>query len=155
MGADNILEIKVVTTASGIIVANECQNSDMFWSTDWWKLASRLHPKLVTLNEQGFQGYYTTPGPMTLSGYFLAQDKSNDTITQILVPFLTELKTAEDMISLTSIVTRYHTWIDAYNALPAQPRDNTDGLGGAISTTRLLIRKGLTEDIDAIERCLK
>lgn len=192
MGADNILEVEMVTTAGEILVTNECQNSDVFWairgggggtfgvitsitmktypmpqttqfmwnisakngtkSKDWWKLVARLHPKLVALNQQGFQGYYTTSGPMTLGGFFLAYDKSNATITRILGPFLTEIKVAEDMISLVSTVTRYDTWIDAYNALPAQSRDNIDGPGGVISTTRLLTRKGLTEDIDAIAK---
>jgi hypothetical protein len=33
MGADNIFEIEIVTPTGAILVANECQNSDIFWAT--------------------------------------------------------------------------------------------------------------------------
>nr|WCO08190.1 RNase T2 protein [Pestalotiopsis microspora] len=32
MGADNVLQATVVTTSGDIIVANDCQNSDLFWA---------------------------------------------------------------------------------------------------------------------------
>ncbi|KAH8646888.1 hypothetical protein BX600DRAFT_518908 [Xylariales sp. PMI_506] len=32
MGADNVLEVKVVTPSGDYITANECQNSDLFWA---------------------------------------------------------------------------------------------------------------------------
>ncbi|KAB2102362.1 hypothetical protein AG0111_0g9634 [Alternaria gaisen] len=33
MGADNIFEFEIVTPTGDILVANECQNSDIFWAT--------------------------------------------------------------------------------------------------------------------------
>jgi hypothetical protein len=33
MGADNIFEIEIVTPTGAILIANECQNSDIFWAT--------------------------------------------------------------------------------------------------------------------------
>lgn len=32
LGADQILEMEVVTSAGDIVVANECQNQDLFWA---------------------------------------------------------------------------------------------------------------------------
>lgn len=193
MGADNIFEVEMITPAGEIIVANECQNSDIFWATrgggggtfgvitsitmkaypmpqktqwlwtvsakngtdmtDWWKLVAQLHTQMPTLNEQGLQGYYTiagaADGPLTMGGYFLAYGKSNATVMQTINPFITEANAAKDFVSVTSNVTRYDTWIDAYNDLPKQLRDSSDGPGGVISTMRLLTRKGLTEDVKA------
>ncbi|KAF1954516.1 FAD-binding domain-containing protein [Byssothecium circinans] len=196
MGADNIFEVEMATPSGDIVIANECQNADIFWAirgggggtfgvitritmkaytmpqttqwlwnvsanngTDarnWWKLVAELHAKMVKINELGFQGYYTISGPkngpLSMGGYFLAYDKRNSSIESTLEPFISLMNSAKDLASLSSNITRYDRWIDAYNALPKQTRDNTDGPGGTISSMRLLTREGLTEDLDASAR---
>lgn len=193
-GADNILEVEVVLSNGAIIVANECQNKDVFWAirgggggtfgvitritmkaypmpqttqwlwgvsqsngsrtSDWWKSVAELHSTMVNLNEQGFQGYYTiikgASGLMEMGGYFLAYGKSEENITQTLQPFLEQVNSTNHIDYTRSIITRYDTWIEAYNSLPEQPStDSSSGPGGVISVTRLLAKKGLTDDINA------
>ncbi|KAI1427068.1 hypothetical protein F5Y12DRAFT_792791 [Xylaria sp. FL1777] len=58
LGADNVLELKVVTPMGDIVTANECQNEDLFWAMRGGggstfgvmtsvKIATRPTPKLV------------------------------------------------------------------------------------------------------------
>ncbi|KAF2183999.1 FAD binding domain protein [Zopfia rhizophila CBS 207.26] len=192
MGADNIFEVEIVTPSGDIVIANECQNTQLFWAVrgggggtfgvitritmkaypmpqttqwlwnvstkngtdtrDWWRLVAELHVKMVQINELGFQGYYTITGPkngpLSMGGFFFAYDKSSSVIQNAMEPFVSHVNSAKDLASLSSNITRYDRWIDAYNALPKQTRDSSNGQGGTISTTRLLTRKGLTEDID-------
>jgi hypothetical protein len=193
-GADNILEVEMVLSNGAIIVANECQNQDVFWATrgggggtfgvitkitmkaypmpqttqwvwgvaqsngtsakDWWRSVAELHTTMVAANEQGLQGYYViTPGAgglMAMAGYFLAYDKSEETITQILQLFLEKVNSTNGIDSTLSNVTRYDTWIEAYESLPEQgSTSSSSGPGGVISITRLLTKKGLTDDITA------
>jgi hypothetical protein len=182
----------VVTPTGEILIANECQNSDIFWASrgggggtygvitkitmkaypmpqttlwqwyiksqngtstdDWWKLVADLHALMVDINNKGFQGYYTitrdAEGLWDFGGFFLAYDKSNATIQQILTPFATKLNASADLASIdTWKVKSYDTWIDAYNALPTQSStDSKDGPGGTVSVTRLLTKRSLTSD---------
>jgi hypothetical protein len=196
LGADNIFEVVIVTPSGEVLVANECQNTDIFWATrgggggtfgvitsvtmkaypmpqttiwlwninaknstsssEWWSLVAQLHAKLPALNEQGFQGFYTiagpAEGPLSMGGYFMAYNKSNATVEQSISTILKDAKAASDLVSVTSIVTRYDAWIDAYNDLPKQVRDSTEGPGDTISTTRLLTKQALTEDSEALAK---
>lgn len=196
-GADNILEVEMVLSNGDIIVANECQNKDVFWAirgggggtfgvittitmkaypmpsaTQWlwgiaqsngtsakdlWKSVAVLHSTMVTLNKQGFQGYYTiikgAGGLIEMGGYFLAQNKSEDEITKIVEPFLTQINSTNGIELSQNVITPHNTWIEAYNSLPEQSStDSGDGPGGVISITRLLTKKGLTEDTEASAR---
>lgn len=124
-------------------------------ATQWWKLVAELHSGLVELNNNGFQGYYTligdAAGPWAFGGYFLAYDKSAAEIQDIIAPFSAMLDEAAGMASVSmSNVTRFDSWIDAYNGLPKQGADSTDGPGGVVSVTRLLAREDLTGDVDAV-----
>ncbi|KAJ4354942.1 hypothetical protein N0V95_003351 [Ascochyta clinopodiicola] len=193
-GADNIFEVEMVLPNGAIVVANECQNKEIFWAIrgggggtfgvitkitmkaypmpqttqwlwgvsqsngtsaqDWWRSVAELHSTMVGVSEQGFQGYYTiiksASGLMEMGGYFLAYDKSEEKITQILQPFLEQVNSTNQIDYTRSIVTRYNTWIEAYNSLPEQSStDSSSGPGGVISITRLLTKKGLTDDIKA------
>jgi FAD/FMN-containing dehydrogenase len=193
-GADNILEVEMVLPNGTTIIANECQNKDIFWAirgggggtfgvitkitmkaypmpqttqwlwgvsqsngtsaSDWWKSVAELHSTLVGVNEKGFQGYYTiikgAGGLMEMGGYLLAYDKSEDDITKTLEPFLRQVNSTNAIDFTRSITTRHDTWIEAYNSLPVQSStDSSSGPGGVISVTRLLTKRGLTEDINA------
>jgi hypothetical protein len=96
-----------------------------------------------------YKGYYTLveaqAGTMAFGGYFLAYDKTSSEVDSILQPFTSQVDNST--ATLLSNITRYDSWIDAYNGLPKQQADSTGGPGGVISTTRLLTRRGLTEDI--------
>jgi hypothetical protein len=119
---------------------------------DWWKLVADLHALMVDINNDGFQGYYTITGSaggaQTFGGYFLAYDKSNSTVEQIIAPFATKLNASGNLALVdTWKVKSYDTWIDAYNALPTQgSTDSKDGPGGTVSVSRLLRKDDLTED---------
>ncbi|PSN71419.1 FAD binding domain protein [Corynespora cassiicola Philippines] len=190
MGADNIFEVEIVTPTGEILVANECQNTELFWATrgggggtygvitritmkaypmpqttqllwyvtssnttarQWWEFVAELHVDMVEMNERGFQGYYTITrgqdGTMSIGGYFMAYDKSESEVDGILQPLFARV--GNSTLKLTSNVTRHDGWIDAYNLLPKQTRDSNSGPGGVLSTTRLLTRRGLTEDVEA------
>jgi hypothetical protein len=196
-GADNIYEVELVTPTGSILVANQCQNTDIFWATrgggggtygvitkitmkaypmpqttqwvwniashnktsaaDWWMLVAELHAMLVHLNEQGFQGYYTmtgpAAGPWTFGGFFLAYDISNTMVQQTLAPFSAKLNDSVDLASLSIFnVTSYATWIEAFEGLPKQGADSSDGPGGVVSVTRLLKREDLTNDLEAVAK---
>jgi hypothetical protein len=124
-------------------------------AADWWSLVAELHSLMIGLNKEGFQGYYTITGlalgPWSFGGYFLAYDKSNATIQATLAPFSVALNAAADLAALAMWnVTRYDTWIEAFNGLPKQVSDNSDGPGGSISVTRLLTREDLTKNVEAV-----
>lgn len=124
-------------------------------ATQWWRLVAELHTGLVELNNKGFQGYYTligdAAGPWAFGGYFLAYDKEEAEIQDIIAPFEAKLNASAAIASVEmSNVTRYDSWIDAYNGLPKQGADSTDGPGGVVSVTRLLARDDLTGDVDAV-----
>lgn len=117
-------------------------------------LVAELHVMLNDLNEQGFQGYYTmtgpATGPWTFGGFFMAYDKSNSTVQENLSPFSSKLDDSKNLASLSGWnVTHYDTWIKAYNSLPKQTADTSDGPGGVVSVTRLLQRDDLTTDLHA------
>ena len=129
-------------------------------ASEWWKSVAQLHSSLIGVNEQGFQGYYTiiegAGGLMEMGGYFLAYDKSEDTITRTLEPFLRQVNSMNHIHLTISNITRHDTWIEAYNSLPMQSStDSSDGPGGVISVTRLLTKKGLTEDMNASAKMFK
>ncbi|KAL5398719.1 hypothetical protein PMIN02_001246 [Paraphaeosphaeria minitans] len=192
-GADNIYEVEIVTPTGKILIANECQNTDIFWATrgggggtygviskitvkaypmpqttqwawdiasrngtsakDWSRLVAELNAMMIDLNNEGFQGYYTitgsAEGPWTFGGYFMAYDKSTATVQKTLSPFSAALNASTHLATLSFWnVDIFDTWIEAYNALPKQVADNTDGPGGVISVTRLLTREDLTKDVD-------
>jgi hypothetical protein len=122
-------------------------------AADWWMLVAELHVMLNDLNEQGFQGYYTmtgpATGPWTFGGFFMAYDKSNSTVQENLAPFTSKLDDLQNLASVTSWnVTKYATWIEAYNSLPKQAADTSDGPGGVVSVTRLLQRDDLSTNLD-------
>jgi hypothetical protein len=110
---------------------------------------------MVALNDQGFQRYYIiiikgASGLMEMGGYFFAYDKSEKHITRILQPFLEQGNSTNYIDYTRSIITRYDTWIEAYNNLPEQPSmGSSSGSGGIISVIRLLTKKGLPQDITA------
>jgi hypothetical protein len=122
---------------------------------DWWKLVAEMHARMSKLNEEGGldQGYYTIAGPkegpLTMGGYFMAYDKSNGTVNSAIEDFLAPAHAAEGLVSITSQITQYSRWIDAYNDLPKQTRDSSSGPRGTISTTRLLTKESLTSDLEA------
>ncbi|KAH7067445.1 hypothetical protein BKA63DRAFT_424441, partial [Paraphoma chrysanthemicola] len=193
MGADNIFEVEIVTPDGQVLVANECQNTDIFWatrgggggtygvitsitmkaypmpqttvwlwnvggkndtsSTDWWDFVARFHAKLPALKEQGFQGFYTivgpAEGPLFMGGYFMAYDKSNDTVQHAIQTILGDANNSTILEPILSNVTRYDAWIDAYNDLPKQVATSSEGGGDTISSTRLLTNEGLTNDVGA------
>ncbi|KAJ4357192.1 uncharacterized protein N0V89_001767 [Didymosphaeria variabile] len=127
---------------------------------EWWRLVAELHAMMIDLNNQGFQGYYTitgsAEGPWTFGGYFLAYERSNAMVQGILAPFWTALNASASLASLSIWnVTRYDTWIEAFNGLPKQGADNSDGPGGVISVSRLLTREDLTRDVEAVARMFK
>jgi hypothetical protein len=195
-GADNIYEVEIVTPQGRTLIANECQNTDIFWATrgggggtfgvitkitmkayampttaqwvwnvvsqngtsahDWWAEVASLHATLVEIHSEGFQGYYTmtgsASGPWTFGGYFLAYNKSNATIQSLLAPFSTQLnETSAGSLQMWNL-SYFDTWIEAFNGLPKQGADNSDGPGGVISVTRLLARDDLTKDMEAVTR---
>jgi hypothetical protein len=193
-GADNIYEVEIVTPTGDILIANECQNSDIYWATagggggtygvitkitmkaypmpqttlwqwtikanngtsakDWWKLVADLHALLVEVNDKGFQGYYTITGdpegPWSFGGFFLAYEKTNATVEQILTPISAKLNASTDVAFKEAWrLESYDSWIKAYNGLPKQSStDSKSGPGGTVSVTRLLTRSGLTEDTE-------
>ncbi|KAF2650090.1 FAD-binding domain-containing protein [Lophiostoma macrostomum CBS 122681] len=173
-GADNIYEVEVVTPTCQILVANECQNTDIFWATrgggggtygiitkiimkaypmpqttqwvwdiashnktsakDWWTVVAELHVKMIELKNQAY-------------------DKSNAMVEETLAPFKDALDSSANLTSLSIWnVTRYDTWIAAFNALPKQVSTNDDGPGGSISVSRLLTRQDLTGDVEAVAK---
>jgi hypothetical protein len=196
IGTDNIFEVEIVTPTGEILVANSCQNEDIFWATrgggggtfgvitsivmkaypmpettvwlwnvnakndtdirKWWHLVTEMHARMPQVKDDGFQGYYTIAGPkegpLAMGGYFMAYNKSNATITQAIDDFIAPAYAADDLVSVTSNITRYTRWIDAYNDLPKQTRDKSDGPGGTISATRLLTKEALTSDVEASAR---
>lgn len=122
---------------------------------DWFQLVADLHALLVEINDKGFQGYYTiygeASGPWTFGGYFLAYEKSNSTVQQIITPFVAKLNASSDLATQDAWQLKsYDTWISAYNGLPKQSStDSKSGPGGTVSVTRLLTKKGLTDDVTA------
>lgn len=110
-----------------------------------------MHVDMVEMNERGFQGYYTITrgqdGTMNIGGYFMAYEKSESEVDGILQPFFARIDNST--LKSASNVTRHDGWIDAYNLLPKQTRGSDGGPGGVLSTTRLLTRRGLTEDVEA------
>ena len=81
----------------------------------------------------------------------MTYDKSNAAIQTTLAPFSAALNASADLAALAMWnVTRYSTWIEAFNGLPKQVSDNSDGPGGSISVTRLLTREDLTRDVKAV-----
>ncbi|KAI0465647.1 FAD-binding domain-containing protein [Xylaria cf. heliscus] len=197
MGADNVIQAEIVLPSGEIVVANECQNSDLFWAirgggggtfgvitkltvkaypmpqtitwtfsvtkatsdaSAWWKLLAQIHAELPALKAGGLQGYYSIVGPpassaLTFGGSFNLYNKPNGTMGSLIKPVLSLLDQASETATYSSSINWAATWIEVFDASGGQ--DNSAGLGGAASTSRLLPAASLTQNLEFLADVLE
>jgi len=122
-------------------------------TTQFWDLMGYLHSELPKLKDGGMQGYYFIIGPPvipTLSFLWVFQlhDKPNGTAESLFSPIKEYLDSRADQfiyrVNLTTGVTFYETFAAATNEAVAP--------GGSAYGSRLLTRRALTEDVEAVAR---
>lgn len=114
---------------------------------DWWRVVAKLHALLPALQDQGVHGYYTIGGPpssetISLSGALFLWNTSNETALNITAPIrqlITDNAAAVTGSADVVPVPSFYALLDG-TTLP-------DHAGGnAISASRLISRKVVTED---------
>ncbi|KAL0256808.1 hypothetical protein SLS55_009205 [Diplodia seriata] len=132
-------------------------------STAWYATVARAHALLPALHDAGFQGYYVLAAPAEkgaqppsfgLSLFNL--EKDNATVQAAWRGFATALEKGfdnEQTTATASLTARVGTWSELYAALPA-PGDSA-GKGGGARTSRLISRKVVLEDEEALARTLE
>lgn len=102
LGADQVYEVELVTSAGEIIIANECQNTDLFWAVRGVSANSLSILKLV-LTFQGGGGTFgiltkvtirTIPsGPIALYNFNLQAESNSTVYWEVLAYFVAQYPT--------------------------------------------------------------
>jgi hypothetical protein len=121
-------------------------------SKSWWKLIAQVHALLPQLQDEGLKGYYTIGGPpstatLQCAGSLFLFNKPNGTFEKITRPLQQLLAAANGTVnySLAKIpLTNY------YDILELLPASENVGTTTAITASRLITRRAVTEDQDLV-----
>ncbi|KIW01879.1 uncharacterized protein PV09_06727 [Verruconis gallopava] len=202
MGADNLLQAKVVLANGDVVIANECQHSDLYWAlrgggsgtfgviveatmmafptpqttitllnvtslpgdgtnltSRWWQLIAELHADFPAIKDGGAQGYYVVSAPPIVAlpsfeffTYHYESDK--DTVDSLWRPVLDRLNEHKDFVNYTFFTYTAPTFFDIWNASTGQAFEAV-ATGGGWMASRLLTRRALTEDIQAVAKAFE
>jgi hypothetical protein len=197
MGADNLLQARVVLPNGTFVTTNECQHPDLFWAlrgggagtfgiiveatvkafptpqtsivalsinpiannitnltARWWEVAALVHAKLPDIKDSGGQGYYSMFAPpvapsLTFSSFVYHYDTSNETVTEIWKNVTEVLDLHTDLVtySLQSFTTP--SFFELWNVTTGAAFESVAS-GGSWLASRLLTRRALTEDVNAV-----
>lgn len=129
---------------------------------DWWRIVAEWHARLPALKDSGVQGYYVMSGPragevggVTLTGTFFLHGAPNGTAQgawEGAVGEVLERARAKGLVDVKVFYQHFAKWSEFYETVP---RIGSAGGGGGASTSRLLTRRELTEDVDLLAEALE
>jgi FAD/FMN-containing dehydrogenase len=143
------------TTIASLIIY-QAQSEVANLSSRWWKLTADMHAHFPQIKDGGGQGYYTILAPpavpaFTMSFFTYHYDSTNETVESLWQPVKDLLDLQQDMASYTYATYTTPTFFDMWNASTGQAFEAV-ATGGGRMASRLLTRRALTENVDAVAR---
>jgi hypothetical protein len=122
----------------------------------WYELVAAMHAQFPRIKDGGGQGYYYIIGPPAAPALIMPfsawhYNTPNDTIDGLYQPIKDLIDQQKDLVNYT--YTRYSspTFFQLWDPVVGHGNE-TVATGGAFLTSRLLTRRALTEDVDAVAR---
>jgi hypothetical protein len=119
-------------------------------SKSWWKLIAQVHALLPQLQDQGLKGYYTingAPSTFQCAGSLFLFNKPNGTFENITRPLQQLLAAANGTVTYSLAKIPLANYYDILELLPASENVGTTT---AITASRLITRRAVTEDQDVV-----
>ncbi|KAF5012635.1 hypothetical protein FDECE_1327 [Fusarium decemcellulare] len=180
MGADNILEVEIVTPTGHALTANKCQHQHLMTMkayplpsmvmaginivakngtspSAWYQVIAQLHTLLPDIQDRGVHGYYTISGPpssetLTFSGSLFMWNGSNNTFEDAMAPVRKHLQASNGKVNFSITQLPFNSFTDLLDNMP--PLDKVR-LYASISASRLMSRHTITDRTGDFGRVLE
>jgi FAD binding domain len=154
--------VKAFPTPATIIaqlIVTPIENTAANLTSEWWKLMAEIHAQLPSIKDGGGQGYYQMVGPpavpfLVFSIATYHYDTTNDTVTGLYQPVMDMLDQQNTFANYTFASYAAPTFFDIWNASVGQAVE-TVATGGNYFASRLLTKRALTEDVNAVAKTFK